>query len=111
LPFSVVVVATASGFEGPWSPTPTTFNNAYFTLLKNLDWVPKKWDGPFQYVNAGSGELMMLPSDLVLIQDAAFLKWVNVYAKDGAKFNKDFSAAFSKLLELGTSNLTPTNWA
>jgi len=25
---------TASGYDGPWSPTPTTFNNAYYTLLK-----------------------------------------------------------------------------
>ncbi len=41
---------TASGFDGPWTPTPTTFNNAYFTLLLNLKWIPKEWDGPFQYV-------------------------------------------------------------
>lgn len=41
---------TASGFDGPWTPTPTTFNNSYFTLLLNLKWIPKEWDGPFQYV-------------------------------------------------------------
>jgi len=27
--------AEASGYVGPWSPTPTMFNNAYFTLLNN----------------------------------------------------------------------------
>jgi hypothetical protein len=36
------------------------FNNAYFVLLKNLNWTPRKWEGPFQYADA-SGSLMMLP--------------------------------------------------
>lgn len=30
--------ATASGYVGPWTPTPTTFNNLYFSLLKTIDW-------------------------------------------------------------------------
>lgn len=130
-----------TGYDGPWTPTPTTFNNAYFTLLMNLKWVPKEWDGPYQYVDASTGKLMMLPSyvaclfyvfsargflsfshtflrlfphiasDLVLLQDKKFLKYVKVYAKDGDKFNKDFTAAFQKLEELGTTGLTPTEWA
>lgn len=50
-------------------------------------------------------------SDLVLLQDKKFMKWVKYYAKDGAKFSSDFSSAFQKLLELGTSGLTPTEWA
>ena len=32
--------ADASGYVGPWTPTPTTFNNLYFTLLLNLKWEP-----------------------------------------------------------------------
>lgn len=62
-------------------------------------------------VDAPTGRLMMLPTDLVLLEDKSFLKWVEVYGKDGAKFNVDFSKAFQKLEELGTSNLTPTTWA
>lgn len=54
---------------------------------------------------------MMLPTDLVLLQDPKFLEWVKVYAKDGAKFDADFAEVFQKLEELGTSNLTPTQWA
>jgi catalase (peroxidase I) len=54
---------------------------------------------------------MMLPTDLVLLQDPKFAKWVAVYAKDGQKFSQDFSKAFQKLEELGTSNLKPTEWA
>jgi len=58
---------TASGYDGPWTPTPTTFNNAYFTLLKNLDWTKRDWSGPFQYEDGGK-TLMMLPTDLVLLK-------------------------------------------
>ena len=52
-----------------------------------------------------SGSLMMLPSDLVLIQDPAFKKYVELYAKDRFKFYKDFQTAFVKLEELGCENL------
>lgn len=48
---------------------------------------------------------MMLPSDIVLIEDEAFKKQVEIYAKDQKVFFKDFSLAFQKLEELGTSNL------
>ena len=34
-----------SGFSGPWTDTPTEFNNKYFTFLLNKKWVLKKWDG------------------------------------------------------------------
>jgi cytochrome c peroxidase len=43
----------------------------------------------------------MLPSDMVLIQDPIFRKYVELYAKDEDVFFKDFAKAFSKLLELG----------
>ncbi len=54
---------------------------------------------------------MMLPTDLVLIQDAKFKKFVNVYAKDQSKLFADFSKAFNKLEELGTNGLKATEWA
>lgn len=101
---------TASGFDGPWTPTPTTFNNSYYTILKSLKWIPKDWSGPPQYVDGATGKLMMLPTDYVLLQDKKFLKWVDVYAKDASKFNADFAKTFQKLEELGTKNLTPTEW-
>jgi cytochrome c peroxidase len=52
-----------------------------------------------------SATLMMLPSDLVLIQDAGFKKYVELYAKDPKLFYADFAQAFQTLEELGTSNL------
>lgn len=93
----------ASGYVGPWSPTPTMFNNAYYTLLLNLKWEPNTVNGKFQYKDP-SGKLMMLPSDVALLEDKEFRKYVELYAKDGKKFFEDFSEAFGKLLALGTTD-------
>ena len=101
---------TASGYDGPWTPTPTTFNNLYFSLLDSAKWTKRDWSGPFQYEDEGK-TLMMLPTDLVLIQDDSFKKYVSMYAKDQALFFDDFSKAFNKLEELGTAGLKATNWA
>jgi cytochrome c peroxidase len=38
---------------------------------------------------------------LVCVQDGEFRKYVELYAKDEAKFFADFSAAFGKLISLG----------
>ena len=101
---------TASGYDGPWTPTPTTFNNLYFTFLKQVNWTKRDWSGPFQYED-GSKKFMMLPTDLALIKDSKFKKYVDIYAKDQATFFADFSKAFKKLEELGTANLKATEWA
>lgn len=102
--------ADASGFVGPWSPSPTTFNNLYFSLLTGLEWTPNDRAAKFQYKDP-SGALMMLPSDIVLIQDETFKQYVELYAKDEKAFFADFSAAFQKLQELGTKNLySVDNW-
>ena len=98
--------ADASGYVGPWTPTPTTFNNIYFSLLVNLKWEPNVVNEHAQFKDP-SGKLMMLPSDIVLIEDAKFRKYVDIYAKDQKKFFDDFAKAFQKLEELGTSGLYP----
>ena len=41
--------AEASGYEGPWTPTPTSFNNLYFSLLSNLQWTENAKAKKFQY--------------------------------------------------------------
>ena len=60
----------------------------------------KPWTGNLQY-ETKDGKIMMLPSDLVLIQDTEFKKYVELYKKDEKQFFDDFTVAFSKLLELG----------
>ncbi|KAF8320800.1 heme peroxidase [Clavulina sp. PMI_390] len=90
-----------SGFDGPWTFSPTTFTNDFYTLLANEKWQWRKWSGPKQYEDAKTKTLMMLPADYALVQDKKFREWVNKYAKDEALFFKDFSKVFATLLELG----------
>lgn len=96
----------ASGFWGPWNFSETTFSNEYFRLLLEEKWTVKKthlgkpWTGPMQYEDK-TGQLMMLPSDLWLLEDKAFKPLVQAYAKDEQLFFNDFASAFGKLLELG----------
>ncbi|KAF8342294.1 heme peroxidase [Cantharellus anzutake] len=90
-----------SEFEGPWTFSPTTFTNDFFTLLANEKWQWRKWSGPKQYEDSKTKTLMMLPTDYALIQDKKFREWVYKYAKSQDEFFKDFSKAFATLLELG----------
>eukprot|EP00934_Nitzschia_sp_Nitz4_P002817 Nitzschia sp. Nitz4//scaffold84_size84139//59534//60601//NITZ4_005207-RA/size84139-processed-gene-0.20-mRNA-1//-1//CDS//3329559060//2807//frame0 len=105
----------ASGFWGPWTNAETTFSTEYFRLLLEERWSPKfthnskPWTGPDQYEDS-TGKLMMLPSDMVLIADPEFKKWVEIYAKDEDRFFKDFASAFSKLLHLGVPVSPPKPW-
>jgi len=94
----------ASGYTGPWTQTPTTLTNAYFGALLYVPWTIKEWDGPMQFEDP-SGKLMMLPSDIALVQDKTWRGYVKMYAKDEKLFKQDFTAAVVKLFELGTKNL------
>ena len=57
-----------------------------------------------------TGKLMMLPSDMVLVQDPKFKTIVEIYAKDENAFFADFASAFSKLLELGVDYPSVKPW-
>lgn len=92
-----------SGYEGPWTRSPTTFSNSFYTTLMQKQWVKKNWDGPEQYENTDGGDLMMLPSDLVIMNDKRFAPFASIYAEDEQVFFHDFAEAFGKMLELGVS--------
>src|SRR5690606_10373060 len=112
-----------SGYKGPWTFSPTSFTNSFYTMLLEQEWVDKKedvvvnsdgsekvvaWRGPKQYVDKATGKLMMLPTDMVLLTDKSFRKWVDIYAKDEKRFFDDFAKAFGRMLELGCKNLSDT---
>eukprot|EP00747_Dinoflagellata_sp_TGD_P081571 gnl/TRDRNA2_/TRDRNA2_161360_c0_seq1.p1 gnl/TRDRNA2_/TRDRNA2_161360_c0~~gnl/TRDRNA2_/TRDRNA2_161360_c0_seq1.p1 ORF type:complete len:354 (-),score=67.26 gnl/TRDRNA2_/TRDRNA2_161360_c0_seq1:75-1100(-) len=103
-----------SGFEGPWTGTPTKLTNAYYSFLLKLPWEEEKVPGTGnrQY---GSGtkpnRLMMLESDLALVKDEKFRPYVEAYAKSQKLFFEDFATAFSRLLELGCTGLKPVKFA
>ncbi|KAK8027093.1 cytochrome c peroxidase- mitochondrial [Apiospora marii] len=90
-----------SGFDGPWTFSPTVLTNDYYTLLLDEKWHIRKWDGPQQYQDTKTKGLMMLPADYALIQDKAMKPFVQKYAKDNDLFFKDFSEVVVKLFELG----------
>lgn len=94
-----------SGFVGPWTYSPTRFSNQFFIVLLKQNWQPtaKYPGGPMQYKN-DDDDLMMLPTDMCLLSDPAFRKYVELYAKDKQQFFNDFASAFAKLLALGVRN-------
>lgn len=89
------------GFEGPWTYTPTYVSNQYYYMLTAELWKVRKWDGPRQFQGSSSQTLMMLPTDLALIQDDIMRPWVEKYADDNDLFFHDFSNVLVKLFELG----------
>ncbi|ODV60094.1 heme peroxidase, partial [Ascoidea rubescens DSM 1968] len=95
--------AKYSGWDGKWTSNPIKFDNEFYKILLNDNWVFGKVEstGKKQYFNEKNPELMMLPTDLELVKDSSFKKWVEVYANDQDKFFEDFSNAFFKLTELG----------
>jgi len=100
---------TLSGYDGQWTHRPLRFTSDFFRLLSTEHWRPRRWDGPLQYENVRlgavgrqvSGGLMMLPSDMALLERNETRQWVERYAADELLWFDDFSAAYSKLLKLG----------
>jgi len=99
-----------SGFWGPWTHAESTLSNEYFRLMFEEKWTPKKthkgneWKGPPQFENK-DGDLMMLSTDLALVEDAGFKVWAEKYYKDEDMFFKDFAQYYQQLNELGCKTL------
>ena len=90
-----------SGFDGPWTFSPTVLTNDYYKLLLDEKWHWRKWDGPKQLQDKTTKSLMMLPTDYSLIEDKALRPWVEKYAKDNDLFFRDFRNVVTRLFELG----------
>jgi len=94
--------AFTAGFEGPWTKTPTTWSNSFFTDLRDLDW--EVFTGPgghaqWRVKNPGEGEegLMRLTSDMTLKTHPAYKTFADEFANDMAKFNHAFDVAWDLL--------------
>ena len=90
-----------SGFEGPWTHSPTVMTNDYYKLLLEEKWAGRKWKGPKQFQDVSTKSLMMLPTDMALIKDKSFRTYVEKYANDKDAFFVDFKDVLTKLFELG----------
>jgi catalase (peroxidase I) len=67
--------------------------------------VPKDWTGPLQYMDKNDAEefVMMLPTDVALLQDSAYKRWVQIFAESERVWKREFAEAYAKLLELGVT--------
>ncbi|KAH0541660.1 heme peroxidase [Glutinoglossum americanum] len=90
-----------SGYDGPWTFSPTVVTNDYYRLLLEEKWNWKKWNGPKQFEDKNTKTLMMLPTDMALVKDKAFRQHVERYAKDNDVWFNEFRDALVKLFELG----------
>ncbi|XP_057769258.1 L-ascorbate peroxidase 3 [Salvia miltiorrhiza] len=74
-----------SGFDGPWTKEPLKFDNSYFQEL----------------LKGETEGLLKLKTDLALLDDPDFRRYVELYAKDEDAFFKDYAESHKKLSELG----------
>ena len=109
--------AVTAGFEGPWTTTPTTWSNGYFTNLLANEW--EKHVGPgghWQWKPAGSAlkapapfedpakfpegtqDVMMLTSDVSLTKDPSYLAIAKTFAASPEALDVAFSHAWYKLM-------------
>ncbi|AOA62053.1 Cytochrome c peroxidase, mitochondrial [Komagataella phaffii CBS 7435] len=94
--------AKYSGWDGKWTENPLQFSNQFFLELLTHEWdectVPETGMKQFCYEKK---RLMMLNTDMALLRDPSFAKWVKIYGEDEKLFFDEFSQDFAKLLELG----------
>ena len=72
-----------SGFIGPWTTTPLSMDNAYFKNLVEMKWKKTKQDNGLEvWITDNQPGIIMLPSDMALLEDESMVAWVEIYAKD-----------------------------
>jgi len=101
-----------SGFEGPWTSDPTTFDNKYYQYLTQFQWEPRKGPGghvQWHVANAtsptapgpqgGLQDIMMLTTDVSLTRDptGAYQPIISHFAQDQDAFGHAFMQAWYKL--------------
>lgn len=95
-----------SGFEGPWSTTPTRWSNEFFVYLRKYKWEKHlNSAGHYQWriENATGPEatLMRLTADMALVNDEKYAKVVEMFAESRHALDVIFDAAWFKLTTNG----------
>merc|ERR1712060_642638 len=93
-----------SGFEGPWTSTPTQWSNEFFVYLVDKEW--ELWTGPgghyqWRLKDQPDDPRMRLTSDMALLADPEFRHWVEVFARNATALDEAFDAAWHNLVNAG----------
>ncbi|CAE7799117.1 katG [Symbiodinium necroappetens] len=93
----------SSGFEGPWTRSPSRWNYDFFDALLSEEWVPAKSPyGADQWHTRNEtskfARTMRLTADVSLVADKIYRPIVEEYAADHAQFDADFADAWFKLV-------------
>jgi len=101
-----------SGLEGPWTPTPTQWDNSYFDVLFGYEWElttspagAKQWaakdlkeeDMAPQVDGEGKVPLMMTTADMAMRMDPAYEKISRRFHQNPDEFAEAFARAWYKL--------------
>jgi catalase-peroxidase len=102
-----------SGIEGPWTPTPTTWDMAYYDVLFGYDWeLTKSPAGAWQWQPKNLAEkdmapdaenpqirvpIMMTTADMAMRMDPSYEKISRRYHANPAEFADAFARAWFKL--------------
>jgi catalase-peroxidase len=100
-----------SGLEGAWTPTPTMWSNAYLNSLFAFEWELTKspagaWQWtpkdapanvPDAHIEGKMNKIIMLTTDIALIEDPIYRRIARRFANDADAFNDAFARAWYKL--------------
>lgn len=95
-----------SGFEGPWTTTPTKWGNEFFRVLRDCEWEKHvgpggHWQWRATICDSKYAGLMRLTSDIALMQDDRFRRIVLEFATNQTALDDAFAAAWLKLTNAG----------
>jgi catalase (peroxidase I) len=93
----------SSGFEGPWTRTPSRWNYDYFEAMFSDTWEPSRSEsGNDQWWttdrNSTYANTMRLTSDLALVEDDTYREIATAYRRNHELFDSEFEAAWYKLV-------------
>ncbi|KAJ3019761.1 UNVERIFIED_CONTAM: heme peroxidase [Siphonaria sp. JEL0065] len=99
-----------SGYSGPWSTTPLTLTNEFFTLLVLSSSTPSLYTNQtIVYKDSTKWQWedvrgrIMLPIDMNMIKDPSYFEIIKNYSTDETSFVKDFADVYGRLLEVGVA--------
>lgn len=95
-----------SGFEGPWTTTPTHWGNEFFRFLLERNWEKHlgpggHWQFKIKDADATEAGLMRLTTDMALVADEEYKKIVERFASTQSELDNAFAEAWLKLTTSG----------